>query len=200
MPVMDMLEHARRIDAVLPQTQCTRCGYADCRAYADAIAAGAAGIDRCAPGGDATIAALARLTARPVAPLDPAYGEHTPLAVARIDEAVCIGCTLCIAACPVDAIIGAPKRMHVVLSSLCSGCELCVAPCPVDCIDMRPANREWLAADADAARARHVAHAERLQRAERIGERNARLADRARRQASVTAALARARERRRSRA
>jgi H+/Na+-translocating ferredoxin:NAD+ oxidoreductase subunit B len=196
---MDMLERVRRIDAVLPQTQCTRCGYADCRAYADAIAAGAAGIDRCAPGGDATIAALSRLTARPVTPLDPAYGVHAPPAVARIDEAMCIGCTLCIAACPVDAIIGAPRRMHAVMTSLCSGCELCVAPCPVDCIDMRPAQREWSDADADAARARHVARAERLQRAERIGERNARIADRARRQASVAAALARARERRQAR-
>jgi len=191
---------ARQIDALLPQTQCTRCGYADCRAYAEAIAAGDAGINRCPPGGEATIVALAGLTARTVKPLDPACGEHLPLLVARIDEAACIGCTLCIAACPVDAIIGGPKRMHAVLTTLCSGCELCVAPCPVDCIDMQPAYRRWTDADAVAARDRHATRAARLLRAERISERNARIADRARRQASVADALARARERRRTHA
>jgi len=191
---------ARQIDALLPQTQCTRCGYADCRAYAEAIAAGDAGINRCPPGGEATIVALAGLTARAVKPLDPACGEHLPLLVARIDEAACIGCTLCIAACPVDAIIGGPKRMHAVLTTLCSGCELCVAPCPVDCIDMQPAYRRWTDADAVAARDRHATRAARLLRAERISERNARIADRARRQASVADALARARERRRTHA
>jgi len=191
---------ARQIDALLPQTQCTRCGYADCHAYAEAIAAGDAGINRCPPGGEATIVALAGLTARAVKPLDPACGEHLPLLVARIDEAACIGCTLCIAACPVDAIIGGPKRMHAVLTTLCSGCELCVAPCPVDCIDMQPAYRRWTDADAVAARDRHATRAARLLRAERISERNARIADRARRQASVADALARARERRRTHA
>jgi len=187
---------AEAVDAVLPQTQCTRCGYADCRAYADAIAADAAPIDRCPPGGDATIVALAALTRRAVVPLDTRCGEHHATMVARIDEAACIGCTLCIAACPVDAIIGAQKRMHTILASLCTGCELCIAPCPVDCIEMIPAQRAWSAHDADAARARHQARAARLARGERLGERNAAVADRARRAASVASALARARARR----
>jgi electron transport complex protein RnfB len=184
------------IDALLPQTQCTRCGYRDCRAYAEAIAGEAAPIDRCPPGGDATIAALARLTGRPLVPLDPACGTHAPLAVARIDEAACIGCTLCIAACPVDAILGAPKRMHDVVPSLCSGCELCLPACPVDCIVLAPAERDWTPADARAARARHEARRARLARAERIARRPAADAGRARREASVAAALARARARR----
>ena len=125
---------AERIDDVLPQTQCTRCGYAGCRPYADAIAADAVAIDRCPPGGDATIAALARLLGRDAIPLDASRGAPGPRRIARIDEATCIGCTLCIQACPVDAIVGAPKRLHGVLSALCSGCELCLPPCPVDCI------------------------------------------------------------------
>ena len=128
-------ELALRIDAVLPQTQCTRCGFAGCRPYADAMAAGTADINRCPPGGDPVIAALAALTGRAPRPLDPACGTYEPLQVAVIDEAACIGCTLCIDACPVDAILGAQKRMHAILPSLCSGCELCVPPCPVDCID-----------------------------------------------------------------
>jgi electron transport complex protein RnfB len=184
------------IDALLPQTQCTRCGYRDCRAYAEAIAGAVAPIDRCPPGGDATIAALAMLTGRPVVPLDPACGSHAPLTVARIDEAACIGCTLCIAACPVDAILGAPKRMHDIVASLCSGCELCLPACPVDCIAMTPASRDWTPADARAARARHEARRARLARAERIARRPAADAGRARREASVAAALARARARR----
>ena len=127
-----------RIDDLLPQTQCTRCGYPGCRPYAEAIADGVADINRCPPGGEATIAALARMLDRDAPPpLDTARGRPGPLRVAHIDEARCIGCTLCISACPVDAIIGAPKRMHDVLASLCSGCDLCVAPCPVDCIAMR---------------------------------------------------------------
>ena len=144
---------AHRIDAVLPQTQCRQCGHDGCRPYAEAIAAGDA-INRCPPGGDAVIAALARVTGRPQVPLDRTHGEHTALAVARIDEAWCIGCTLCIDACPVDAIIGAPKRMHAILPSLCTGCALCLPPCPVDCILMIPAGRAWSAEDARAARAR----------------------------------------------
>ncbi len=191
---------ASRIDAALPQTQCTRCGYAACRPYADAIAAGAAAINRCPPGGDAVVAALALLTGRPRAPLDPACGVHGPLAVAVIDEAACIGCRLCIDACPVDAIIGAQKRMHAILPSLCSGCELCVAPCPVDCIAMVAAGRAWTQADADAARSRHRARAARLAKRERISQRKAvarsAAAERATRQAAVAAALARARARR----
>jgi len=194
-----------RIDALLPQTQCRRCGYADCRAYADAIAGGAADIDRCPPGGDATIAALALLTGRPAKPLDRGCGEYQPLAVARIDEDACIGCTLCIAACPVDAILGGPKRMHTVLASLCTGCALCIPPCPVDCIDMRPALREWTSADADAARARHAARELRCSSSARAAEQPvhadrdaAPRPDAARIGQRVAAALARARARRRA--
>src|SRR5512144_3163815 len=144
---------AQRVDALLPQTQCRRCGYDGCTPYADAVAEGAA-INRCPPGGDAVVAAIAALTDRPVVPLDPACGAHGPLEVARVDEAWCIGCTLCIAACPVDAIVGAAKRMHAVLPALCTGCALCVPPCPVDCIEMTPAGRVWSAADANEARRR----------------------------------------------
>jgi len=186
-----------RVDAALPQTQCTRCGYVACRPYAEAIAAGAAAINRCPPGGDAVIATLAALTGRSRAPLDPACGAHGPLLVAAIDEARCIGCRLCIDACPVDAIIGAPKRLHAVLPSLCSGCALCVAPCPVDCIAMVDAGRAWTPADAEAARARHDARAARLARRERIANRRPDAsAERARRTAAIAAALARARARR----
>src|SRR6478609_5971940 len=158
----DAPDLADRIDDLLPQTQCTRCGYAGCRPYAEAVAASAADINRCPPGGAATLAALARLTQREATPLDVTRGTPGPLRVARIDESTCIGCTLCIKACPVDAIIGAPKRMHGVLTALCTGCELCVPPCPVDCITMNPAEREWTKRDADAARDRYVARRKRL--------------------------------------
>ncbi len=149
------------LDAALPQTQCRRCGYDACRPYADAIARGDA-INKCPPGGAATIAALAALTGHPALPLDPAHGVAGALALARVDETWCIGCTLCIAACPVDAIVGAPKRMHTVLTALCTGCELCIPPCPVDCIDMVPAGRAWSADDARMARARYDARQRRL--------------------------------------
>jgi Na+-translocating ferredoxin:NAD+ oxidoreductase subunit B len=181
------------IDALLPQTQCTRCGYPDCHAYAEAIVENKAPINRCPPGGDATLAALAASTARPLLPLDPACGTPGPLLVARIDEATCIGCTLCIAACPVDAIVGAQKRMHGVLASLCSGCELCVPPCPVDCIAIVPAGRAWTDADARAARERHAARRTRLARTPARAPRDA---AQERRRASVDAAFARARARR----
>jgi electron transport complex protein RnfB len=193
---------AARIDALLPQSQCTRCGYDGCAPYAQAIAAGDAGIDRCPPGGDTVVASLARLLDRPPKPVDPECGTPGPLLVAVIDEATCIGCTLCIEACPVDAIVGAAKRMHAILPSLCSGCELCVAPCPVDCIAMAPAGREWTRDDARAARARHDARAARLARRERIANRkppapeSQKLSDQDRRQAAIAAALARARARR----
>src|SRR6478672_11537694 len=143
------------IDALLPQTQCTRCGYAGCAPYAEAIARGDADINRCPPGGPDTIARLAALTGRAVRPLDPGCGEHAPLRIAVIDAERCIGCTLCIAACPVDAIVGAAKRLHGVLSTLCSGCDLCVPPCPVDCIEMVAVDRAWTTDDAVAARVRH---------------------------------------------
>jgi electron transport complex protein RnfB len=127
-----------RIDALLPQTQCTRCGYAGCRPYAAAIAAGEADINQCPPGGIATIAALAALLDRPIQPLNPRFGVEGPPTVAWIDESRCIGCARCIAPCPVDAIIGAARYMHTVLEDRCTGCELCLPPCPVDCIEMRP--------------------------------------------------------------
>lgn len=129
---------AIRIDALLPQTQCGQCGYPGCRPYADAIAQGDA-INKCPPGGRATIAALADLLGRPVRSLDASHGveaEHRTAAIIREPE--CIGCTKCILACPVDAIVGASGHMHTVIASECTGCDLCVAPCPVDCIDMVP--------------------------------------------------------------
>jgi electron transport complex protein RnfB len=129
---------AEKVNALLPQTQCGQCGFAGCRPYAEAIAAGAADINRCPPGGSATIAALAELLGRDPVPLDPERGVEKPKAVAVIDERWCIGCTLCIQACPVDAILGAPKQMHTVIAAECTGCELCLAPCPVDCIRMQP--------------------------------------------------------------
>ncbi len=127
---------ADRLDAVLPQTQCTRCGYAGCRPYAEALASGAAGIDQCPPGGDATAAALAELLGQSARPVSPAFGVQGPVRVAIIDEAVCIGCAKCLPACPVDAIVGARKQLHTVIGRECSGCELCIPPCPVDCITM----------------------------------------------------------------
>jgi electron transport complex protein RnfB len=192
------------IDALLPQTQCRRCGYDGCRPYAEAIATGAASINQCPPGGDATISALATLLNVSPLPLDPARGGPMPYAIARIDEATCIGCTLCIQACPVDAIVGASKLMHTVLADHCTGCELCLAPCPVDCIAMLPSSRAWTRQDAVGARERYT------QREARLGKRaNARgrpseesiagtATDvaRERRQAAVASALARARARR----
>ncbi|MGH8149868.1 MAG: RnfABCDGE type electron transport complex subunit B, partial [Steroidobacteraceae bacterium] len=124
------------IDALLPQTQCARCGYAGCLPYAHAIEHGAADINQCPPGGFAVIGALARLTGRPALPLNPANGVEAPHRLAVIDEDRCIGCAKCLPPCPVDAIIGAPRFVHTVAAELCNGCELCIAPCPVDCISM----------------------------------------------------------------
>lgn len=126
------------LDALLPQTQCTRCGYAGCLPYAQALVDGAAQINQCPPGGSATIAQLAQRMGRPVMPLNPANGRETEPLVAVIDESRCIGCAKCLPPCPVDAIIGAARQMHTVLFELCNGCELCIAPCPVDCIAMQP--------------------------------------------------------------
>ena len=185
-----------RIDALLPQTQCRRCGHDACRPYAEAIAVGSERINRCPPGGEPTIVALAALLGVPVEPLDPARGAQGEFALARIDEAACIGCTLCIEACPVDAIVGAAKRMHTVLASHCAGCELCVPACPVDCIAMVPAGRRWTREDADRARARHRERQQRLARRRTSLEVGAGDAYRAERRAAITAAFARARARR----
>ncbi len=173
-PTADAATRARTladaIDDALPQTQCTRCGYADCRAYAEAIAAGEAGINRCPPGGAEGVRRLSAITTHPVLPLDPACGSEGPRALAIIDEDWCIGCTLCIKACPVDCIIGAPKQMHAIIEPLCTGCELCVPACPVDCIGMQPVTGEhtgwdaWSPADAAQARRRHQDRRERLAR------------------------------------
>ena len=125
-----------RLDRLLPQTQCGQCGYDGCRPYAEAMARGDAATDRCPPGGDAGARALARVLGSHALPYDRARGEHKPPRVAVVVEADCIGCTKCIQACPVDAIVGAPKLMHAVVPPLCTGCELCLLACPVDCIDM----------------------------------------------------------------
>ncbi len=163
------IDLASRIDAELPQTQCTRCGYPACRPYAQAIADGEADIDRCPPGGNDGVVALAALLGRGPKPLDPAYGVEAPPTVAVIDEAVCIGCTKCIQACPVDAIVGAAKRMHTIIDAECTGCELCIAPCPVDCITMVPiatevADRMRVLARAEHARMRYETRKLRLAR------------------------------------
>jgi electron transport complex protein RnfB len=157
---------ADRIDAALPQTQCTKCGFAGCRPYAEAIATGRAGINHCPPGGATGITRLSVITGHPALPLDPENGSEGPLRIAVIDEALCIGCTLCIQACPVDAILGAARRMHTVLPARCTGCDLCIPPCPMDCIEMvvaQPA-RTWTDADATAARERFDARRCRLVR------------------------------------
>ena len=127
-----------QINAILPQTQCRQCGFQGCRPYAEAIASGVADINQCPPGGDEGIIALAHLLNIDPKPLNPQFGQHKPKSVAFIIEKDCIGCVKCIAACPVDAILGAAKFMHTVIASECTGCELCVAPCPVDCIIMKP--------------------------------------------------------------
>jgi electron transport complex protein RnfB len=132
-------ELAARIDALLPQTQCRRCGFEACRPYADALARGETALNRCPPGGRALIEELAALLGRPAFPLDPACGAEAPPRVAWIDEPACIGCARCLPPCPTDAIVGARRRMHTVIAADCTGCELCVPACPVDCIRMVPA-------------------------------------------------------------
>ncbi|MCU0951905.1 MAG: electron transport complex subunit RsxB [Burkholderiaceae bacterium] len=208
---------ADRIDALLPQTQCTKCGFDGCRPYAEAMASADAQINQCPPGGAAGIGKLAALLDRPPLPLNPAHGIEQPLRVAVIDESLCIGCTLCIQACPVDAIVGATRRMHTVLPAHCTGCDLCVAPCPMDCIAMLPVSpsRSWSEADADVARARYLARNARLAREKLDNEQRlaakaiAKLdeiaarddltaAGKARKQSVVQAAIERARARRAS--
>lgn len=150
------------IDRILPQTQCTKCGYDGCAPYAQAIAAGMAAINQCPPGGQAGIQQLAALLDVPEIPLDTSRGLTQSLQVAVIDEPHCIGCTLCIQACPVDAIVGANKLMHTVIPDLCTGCDLCVTPCPVDCISMQDAHRTWTTEDANKARVNHRQREQRL--------------------------------------
>lgn len=164
---------AEALNNALPQTQCTRCGYPDCHAYATAIAAGEAEINQCPPGGAEGVARLAALTGRPALPLNPANGHEGPRSIAFIDEGWCIGCTLCIKACPVDCIVGAPKKMHTVIEADCTGCELCLPACPVDCIVMAPVTGEatgwaaWSAAEAARARERYAFHQLRVARDKR---------------------------------
>ncbi len=161
------------LDAALPQTQCTRCGYPDCRAYAEAMASGEAQINRCPPGGAEGITRLAQISGQPVLPLDTSHGHEGPRQLAVIDEAWCIGCTLCIKACPVDCIVGASKLMHTVIDAQCTGCELCVPACPVDCISMTPVTapltgwQAWSPAQAEEARERYHFRTARLQRDKR---------------------------------
>lgn len=174
---------ANRIEALLPQTQCTKCGFNGCRPYAEAMASGEAACNRCPPGGAEGVRRLAAVLKVEPVPLDPERGIEQPRAVARIDESLCIGCTLCIQACPVDAIAGAAKQMHTVIPELCTGCDLCVAPCPVDCIAMIPVTGErtgwaaWSQEQADAAHARYLARKARLVRERE--ENDARLAAKA---------------------
>ena len=159
-----------QINLVLPQTQCTRCGYPDCQRYAEAIGQGEADINQCPPGGTEGVERLAALTGKPALPLNPDNGIEGPRTIALIDEAWCIGCTLCIAACPTDAIVGANKRMHTVIEDYCTGCELCIPACPVDCIYLEPVDvnlsgwASWPQHVADLARSRSAARLPRLTR------------------------------------
>ncbi|WP_310609427.1 electron transport complex subunit RsxB [Limnohabitans sp.] len=159
-----------QLNNALPQTQCTRCGYPDCQHYAEAIAQGEADINQCPPGGTEGVDRLAALTGKPALPLNPENGLEGPRTIAIIDEAWCIGCTLCIAACPTDAIVGANKRMHTVVEDYCTGCELCIPACPVDCISLEPIDMNlsgwaaWPQELADLARQRYDARAARLKR------------------------------------
>ena len=202
------------IDALLQQTQCTRCGYPDCHAYAEAISTGETGIDRCPPGGDETLHALSALLQRPAEALDPSVGTFIAGTVAFIEEPLCIGCTKCIAACPVDAIVGGPKLMHTVVEALCTGCGLCLPPCPVDCIHLTPAQGVTEAYEgwqfpqgglerADALRGRYLKHGARLLREKETRRKKAapeqtpsREALQAARKAEIAAAVARVRAKR----
>lgn len=195
---------ADSIDALLPQTQCRQCGYPGCRPYAEAVAASRAGINQCPPGGEETIRDLAALLARSFEPLAPEFGVFKPPMAAVIDEAVCIGCTLCIKACPVDAIAGAAKLMHTVIAAECTGCELCIPPCPVDCIAMVETvpglprkERAALARRRYAARTGRLAREKSEREARRAAERNE-AAERVKRE-TIERVMQHARERLRSR-
>jgi len=167
---------ADQIEDLLPQTQCTKCGYPACRPYAEAIASGQAAYNQCPPGGQQGIVRLARLLGKPVIALNEVHGTEHPRRVAVIDEALCIGCTLCIQACPVDAIIGAAKQMHSIINDKCTGCDLCIPPCPVDCISMVPVTGNktgwdaWSQKQAEAARAQHDFRIARLQNEKKENE------------------------------
>ena len=189
---------AERLHAALPQTQCTRCGYPDCAGYAQAMADGEAEINQCPPGGAEGIVRLSAITGRPAVPLNPANGTEGPRAVAVIDEAWCIGCTLCLDACPTDAIMGSNKLMHTVIEPYCTGCELCVPVCPVDCISLenvtgdRTGWQAWSQAQADEALERYRLRTARLAR-EPLGPQ---LEDADRKRSAIEAALDRARAKR----
>ena len=173
---------ADRLDQLLPQTQCTRCGYPGCRPYAEALADGRADIDQCPPGGAATAAALAALLGRVPKPVNPVHGAEGPPRVAVIDEAECIGCAKCLPACPVDAIVGARRQLHTVIAVECSGCELCLPPCPVDCItmvDTAPAPLPLATLRALAGRYRDRFRVHLARAAQRAAQRAARLGARA---------------------
>ena len=171
------------LEDLLPQTQCTKCGYPSCRLYAEAMADGSANHNQCPPGGAEGVTRLASILGKTVIPINPDNGAERERPVAVIDEAACIGCTLCIQACPVDAIAGAAKQMHTIIPELCTGCDLCVAPCPVDCIAMVPTTpgqtgwAAWSQAQADAAREHYHTRKARLKREKE--ENDARLAAKA---------------------
>lgn len=211
------MDLAARIDAALPQTQCTRCGYPDCASYAQAIASGDAAINQCPPGGAEGVVRLAAITGLPVLPLSAEHGVEGPRTVAFIDEAWCIGCTLCIKACPTDAIVGSHKRMHTVIEPYCTGCELCIPVCPVDCIQLETVSGSatgwaaWSAPLALQARQRYQQHRQRVpledaeeEPAEAMGEQVGSATDTATsganaadaRKAAIAAAMERARQRR----
>jgi electron transport complex protein RnfB len=174
---------AERLNAALPQTQCTRCGYPDCATYAQAMADGQAEINQCPPGGAEGIARLARITGRPALPLNPDNGSEGPRQMAVIDEDWCIGCTLCLDACPVDAIMGSNKLMHTVIEPYCTGCELCIPVCPVDCISLKNVTGErtgwaaWSEADAALAHNRYESHS--IRRRQEKGKHEKRLEEKA---------------------
>ena len=185
-----------RILSVLPQTQCTRCGYPDCEAYADAIERQEAGINQCPPGGEEGIQRISALTGLPTLPLNPTNGSEGPRHIAWIDEQWCIGCTLCITACPTDAILGASKQMHTVIEDACTGCELCLPVCPVDCIHLENVTLDksgwnaWTQALADQAKNRY--ELKKLRLAKEQGEIPQSESTNELKQSAVQAALARA--------